>query len=118
MATPNVPGCGMARLTFSILLLLLLLGSFSSLSKAQNGTVNSSAGSGSGEAGTEQSHEGEAEDECRVERERAFDSEVRIASFNFEEVRVLITVTGFIMAVVVAKMGEFKYCCVIIHICV
>ena len=102
---------GMASLTFSILLLLLLLGSFSSLSKAQNGTVNSSAGSGSGEASTEESHEGEAEDECRVERERAFDSEVRIASFNFEEVRVLITVTGFIMAVVVAKMGEFKYCC-------
>ena len=98
----------MARLTFSILLLLLLLGFFSSLSKAQNGTANSSAESGSGEAGTGESHE--VEDPCRPERERAFDSQVRIARFKFDEVRVLIIVTGFIMIAVLAKMGEFKYC--------
>ena len=99
----------MARLTFSILLLLLLLGFFSSLSKAQNGTANSSAESGSGEAGTGESHKVE-EDPCRPERERAFDSQVRIARFKFDEVRVLIIVTGFIMIAVLAKMGEFKYC--------
>ena len=104
MATPNV--CEMARLTFSILLLLLLLGFFFSLSKAQNGTANSSAESGSGEAGTGESHEEEGE--CRPESERAFDSQVRIARFKFDEVRVLIIVTGFIMIAVLAKTGEFK----------
>lgn len=43
---------------------------------------------------------------CEEEEERSFDSEVRVATLQFEELQVVLLVVVFILLVVFAKMGE------------
>ena len=40
------------------------------------------------------------------EEERSFDSEVRVATLQFEELQILLLVVVFILLVVLAKLGE------------
>ena len=43
---------------------------------------------------------------CSEEEERSFDSEVRVATLQFEELQVVLLVVVFIIIVVFAKLGE------------
>ena len=43
---------------------------------------------------------------CEEEEERSFDSKVRVATLQFEELQVVLLVVVFIIFVVFAKLGE------------
>lgn len=50
---------------------------------------------------------GETEEvECGGEEERSFDSEVRVAKFQYEEFQVQLFIIIFVIIAVFAKMGE------------
>ena len=57
--------------------------------------------------------------ECRPgSHERSFNSEVHVATVDFERVQVILIVTLFIMIVVLAKLGGLEYSCVVVNLCV
>ena len=41
------------------------------------------------------------------EEEKSFDSEVRVATLQFEELQIVLLVVAFILLVVIAKLGEY-----------
>jgi len=53
----------------------------------------------------EESHGESEEEECLKEGEEEFNSEVRVATLQFEEVQIQVLVVVFILIVVLAKMG-------------
>ena len=86
------------------MLTLLVLASLEALKPAEGSTGNETGGDGPLTTG----ESSERDDPCEKE-ERSLDSEVNVASLNFDELQTVLVVTIFVMVVVVAKLGKLPF---------